>query len=220
MAMQDETVSIQLPDGRAVSGVWNTAADSRWTLVYAPGAGSDLRDGFGQHAARALPSQGISVLRFQFPYSEAGRRLPDRPPVLEATWTAAIATARERTERLVIGGRSMGGRIASQVAAGGVQVGALALFAYPLHPPGQAERRRDEHFPRIAVPTLFCSGTKDAFATPDELRAAAVCVPNAIVHVLDGADHSFAVAKRTGRAQPQVWEEAIGAFLHWIGSVS
>jgi predicted alpha/beta-hydrolase family hydrolase len=216
----DEAIAIPLAGGRAVSGLWTAAADARWSLVYAPGAGSNLSDGFGQHAARVLPPQGISVLRFQFPYSEAGRGLPDRPPVLESTWKAAISAARDRAERLVIGGRSMGGRIASQVVADGEPVQGLALFAYPLHPPGQPDRRRDQHFSQIAVPTLFCSGTRDAFATPDELRAAASRVPRATLHFLDDADHGFAVAKRTGRTQQQVWDQAIEAFLRWIGTLT
>jgi predicted alpha/beta-hydrolase family hydrolase len=216
----EERIVIPVADSRSVSGVWSAAANARCTLVYAPGAGSDLGDGFGQHVAQALPLRGIAVLRFQFPYAEMGRRLPDRPPVLEATWRAAITAARGRSERLIIGGRSMGGRIASQVVAGGESIAGLALFAYPLHPPGQPERRRDEHLPRITVPTLFCSGTKDAFATPEELRTAVGRVPRATFHLLDGADHGFAVAKRTGRTQGQVWEEATEAFHQWIESLT
>src|SRR5439155_15216734 len=130
-------------------------------------------------AARELASHGVATLRFQFPYSEAGRKAPDREPVLESTWRAAIEHATARGGRLVVGGRSMGGRIASHVVAQGEAVDALALFAYPLHPPGRPERRRDAHLGKVSVPTLFCSGTNDAFATPDELRDLTPTIPGA-----------------------------------------
>jgi len=159
------------------------------------------------------------MLRFQFPYAEAGRRLPDRPPILEATWRAAIRAARAHAARLVVGGRSMGGRIASQVVAQGESVDALALFAYPLHPPGQPERMRDAHLHGIAVPALFCSGTNDAFAAPEELQVAAALVPHAQVQLLQGADHSFRVAKGSGRTQEDMWTDAVGGFTHWLLSL-
>jgi predicted alpha/beta-hydrolase family hydrolase len=132
------------------------------------------------------------LLRFQFPYTEAGRRLPDRNPVLEATWRAAIEMARERTPRLVGGGRSMGGRIASQVVAQGTEVAGLS------------------------IPTLFVSGTRDAFGSPDELYAAAAKMPNATVSLLEGADHAFNVAKATGRTRTDVWEEACASLLSFL----
>src|SRR4051812_40762316 len=97
----EQSILIAVPAAHPVTGVWRTAANPRHTLIYAPGAGASLTDGFGQHLAEVLPPQGFAVLRFQFPYTEAGRRLPDRPPVLEATWRAAIGAARDRTERLV-----------------------------------------------------------------------------------------------------------------------
>ncbi len=217
---EHDAITIALPDGRAVSGLWTPAeAAPRWCVVYAPGAGAKLSDGFGLALAEALPPQGIGVLRFQFPYTEEGRRLPDRLPVLEATWTAAIRFARDRGGRLVAGGRSMGGRIASQVVGKGEAVDGLALFAYPLHPPGRPDQRRDAHLPRIAVPTLFCSGTNDAFATPEELRAAAALIPRVTVHLLRQADHGFHVAKRTGRTRQEVWDEAIAALVTWLATI-
>ena len=157
-------------------------------------------------------------MRFQFPYAEAGRKTPDRPPVLEATWLAAIEVARHRDGKLVVGGRSMGGRIASQVVANQTAVDALALFAYPLHPPGRPEQRRDAHLASIQVPTLFCSGTNDAFATPEELREAATKVPSSLVHILDGADHSFRAPKRVRPSQEQIWREAVDALIDWLPS--
>jgi len=117
--------------------------------------------------------------------------------------------------KLIIGGRSMGGRIASHVAAQGAAVDAVALFAYPLHPPGNP-KARDSHLPQIASPALFCSGTRDTFATPEELAAAAATVPRATVHPLEGADHGFAVLKSSGRTKEDVWSEATAFLLSWL----
>ena len=104
----------------------------------------------------------------------------------------------------------MGGRIASQVVAQGTAVEALALFAYPLHPPGSPDRRRDKHLPEISVPTLFCSGTRDSFGSPNELKQAASTVGRSRVHLLEGADHGFRILKSSGRTEEDVWEEAAG----------
>lgn len=190
-----------------------------WTFVYAPGAGANIHDPFGAFAARELPARGISVVRFQFPYQEAGKSGPDRPPVLEATWRAVIARVRAPRRKLCVGGRSMGGRIASLVVSDDVPVDALALFAYPLHPPGKPERARVEHLPQLKLPTLFVSGTNDSFGSLEELRAAAKKVCGSRTHFLEGADHGFAVKKSTGRTKDDVYREAIGAFSDWLLSL-
>ena len=121
--------------------------------------------------------------------------------------------------RLVVGGRSMGGRIGSQVVAQGGPADAVVLFAYPLRPPSNPERVRDGHLPDIAVPTLFCSGTRDAFGTPEELEPAAAKVPGGRLHLLEGADHGFGVAKSAGRTRVEVWDEAAGVFIGWLRSL-
>jgi hypothetical protein len=110
----------------------------------------------------------------------------------------------------------MGGRIASMVAAKGAAVAGLALFAYPLIPPGRASSDRAEHFDSISVPTLFCSGTRDAFATPEQLSVAATRVPDATVHLLEGADHGFATLKSSGRTRQDVWLEACEALMAFV----
>jgi predicted alpha/beta-hydrolase family hydrolase len=211
-------------------------------VVYAPGAGSNLNDPFGAYLVAFLESHGIECWRFQFPYSEAGRKAPDSPPLLEATWRAVIdavlqgpglnpgatddakprgsgrgePTPMGSAPRLVIGGRSMGGRIASIVAAKGAPVDALALFAYPLIPPGRTSSDRADHFGDIHAPTLFCSGTRDAFATPEQLRAVAERIPGATLHFLEGADHGFATLKSSGRTRQDVWQEACEALLAFL----
>lgn len=187
-----------------------------WRFLYAPGAGSNLDDPLGHHLAQALPARGIEVIRFQFPYMEAGRKMPDRAPVLEQTWRAVIEAFRGGAARLAVGGRSMGGRMASHVVSQGAPVEALILLAYPLHPPGRPEKRRDRHLPGISAPTLFCSGTRDAFATPSEIRTAASLLPDSRVHLLEGADHGFNVLKSSGRTREEVWSEAVSAIQAWL----
>ena len=185
-------------------------------VIYAPGAGSNSNDPFGAFLSDRLAEEGISTVRFQFPYMEAGTRRPDSPALLEETWREIIGLCRSPDRRLVVGGRSMGGRIASRIVAQGTQVDGLALFAYPLRPPSNPAQPRNAHLPDIAVPTLFCSGTRDSFGTPVELRVAAANVPEATVGLLDGADHGFAVLKSSGRTQEDVWSEACGIMVSWL----
>lgn len=214
--MADEALRIKVEGGAAVGALRTSAKEAAWTFAYAPGAGSSLHDPFGAYAAKRLAERGVEVLRFEFPYMAAKKKAPDRPAVLETTWRAVIDAVRARDRKLVVGGRSMGGRIASQVVAQGARVDALALFAYPLHPPGRPAKTRDEHLPGITCRTLFCSGTNDAFAAPDELRAAAAKVKRSTVHLLEGADHGFAVKKASGRTREAVWDEAVTAMARWL----
>jgi len=215
----EKRIFIDLGGGQRVSAIRTEARGAAWTFLYAPGAGSSIDDAFGTYAAGTLAEHGVSTVRFQFPYQEAGRKSPDRPPVLEAPWRAVIGAERGKKTRLVVGGRSMGGRIASMVVAGGEQADALALFAYPLHPPGKPEQARVEHLSSIKVPTLFCSGTRDAFGSPVELRAASKKVRGAKLHLLDGADHGFAVPKSSGRTKQDVFQEAVEAMLDWLETI-
>jgi predicted alpha/beta-hydrolase family hydrolase len=212
----EQRLAIEVRPGVKISALRTPAPGSAWTLIYAPGAGANLQDPFGAHLASALPARGVRLVRFQFPYMEAGRSGPDRPDVLEATWRAVIEVVRSDAVKLAAGGRSMGGRIASMVHAGGVKLDALALFAYPLHPPGKPQQLRTEHFQQVKARTLFVSGTNDAFASPDELRAAAALVKRSSVHLLEGADHGFSVKKSTGRTKQEVWDEATQAFVSWL----
>lgn len=190
-----------------------------WQFIYAPGAGSNIYDPLGVFATRQLTERGIHCVRLQFPYQEERRKSPDRPLVLEATWRAVIEVVRSGSSRLLVGGRSMGGRIASQVVAAGVEVEALALFAYPLHPPGRPEHRRDSHLSSIHIPTFFCSGTHDAFASPKELSEAAALIDDHATHLLEAADHGFAVPAASGRTREDIWSEAVEAMWRWLQCV-
>ncbi len=217
--MTERSLTVDVPGSGSVSALRITAKDARWTFIYAPGAGSNIHDPFGAYAAQALSALGVTMVRFQFPYMEAGRKSPDRPAVLEATWRAVIDSTRDSKTRIVVGGRSMGGRIGSMVVAEDGTADAIALFAYPLHPPGKPEQLRVAHFTSIKVPSLFVSGTNDAFGSPDELRAATKHVKRSKVHLLEGADHGFAVRKSSGRTREDVWAEAVDAFAVWLATV-
>ena len=216
--MPTGTLHVRVDEKRAVSVAYiePEGRGSGVVFVYAPGAGSNMHDPFGRYASGELAAHGLMCLRMQFPYMEEKRKAPDRTPVLEATWRAVIAEARALSDKLVVGGRSMGGRIASQVVAQGEAVDALALFAYPLHSPAKPDVWRDAHLPAITAPTLFCSGTRDAFASPEELQAVAKTMKRAAVHLLDGADHGYAVPAASGRKREDVWREAVEAGLTWL----
>lgn len=161
-------------------------------LLLTPGAGS----GADHHTLLAVEAAvaPLPVARVDFPYRKAGRRAPDRAPVLVATIReeAAVlaAEARVRPDRVVLGGRSMGGRMCSMAVAEGLAAAGLVLLSYPLHPPGRPDRMRTEHLPEIRVPCLFVAGTRDPFGTPEEVEAATAAIPAPVTHVwLDGAGH-------------------------------
>ena len=202
------------------------AADARQragvTLMLAHGAGAGQKSPFLVRFATGLSARGIDAVTFNFSYIEHGRRAPDPNPKLEACYRAAIATVRDHEKlgrnRLAIGGKSMGGRIASQVAAAGADdIAALAFLGYPLHPPGRPEELRAKHLTDIAAPMLFVQGSRDAFGTPAELRPilAKLDAP-AELHVVEGGDHSFKVPKRAGISQDAVYEVILDRIERWL----
>jgi hypothetical protein len=173
--------------------------------------------------AGALAALGIDVVTFDFPYMEQKRRVPDRAPVLETCYRAVIeATRRDRpntVDGLFIGGKSMGGRIATQIAAAdpALPLAGLVLLGYPLHPPGNPARRRDAHLPDIHVPVLVVQGSRDTFGTPDELQAVLRrMTPAPTLHVVDGGDHSFRIAGAGKAGQAQVEARVQQVIADWI----
>jgi predicted alpha/beta-hydrolase family hydrolase len=208
--------------GQTTARVYRAKEPLEATLVLAHGAGAPQTHPFMIDMATRIAARGIDVVTFDFLYLTRGRKLPDKNEILEATWHAAIASTRARgglpTERLFIGGKSMGGRIASQVAATGtVRATGLVFLGYPLHPPKRRELRRDEHLPRVTAPMLFVQGTRDELGTAKELKALAKKLPRATVHVVEGGDHSLALLRRAGAAaQEEALDgaaEAIFAFV-------
>jgi len=178
-------------------------------VLLAPGAGAGA-DQPGLLALDAeLSRRGALVERVDFPYRRAGRRFPDRLPVLVDAVVAEAAGLRTRCQRLLLGGRSLGGRVCSVAVAEGFDAAGLILVSYPLHPPGRPERPRSDHLPGLGVPCLFVSGTADAFATVAELEEATALIPAPVTHRwIVGADHGLRGREREVAAAAAEWVEA------------
>ncbi|HMG72286.1 MAG TPA: alpha/beta fold hydrolase [Pyrinomonadaceae bacterium] len=194
------------------------------TIVLGHGAGADQLSGFMQMAATGLAARGFDVMTFNFLYKEQGRSIPDPKARLESCYLAVIKTAlthrKLKKNRLVIGGKSMGGRIASQVAAAEPDgIAGLVFLGYPLHPPGRPDKLRDEHLKDIRAPMLFVQGARDAFGSAAEIRAVIkrLRLP-AKIHVIEGGDHSFKVPKSLGVPQPNVYEAIMDEVAGWLRS--
>jgi uncharacterized protein len=183
-------------------------------LVLTPGASAGREQPALVAVEEALEPEGVRVERIDFPYHLAGRRAPDRAPVLIGTIVeAAEALAEELRvggERIGLGGRSMGGRMCSMAVAEGLAAGGLVLISYPLHPPGKPERRRTEHFGKLEVPCLFVSGTRDAFGTREELEEATGEIPGEVSHVwIEGGDHGLKRKDETVAEAVRSWIVAL-----------
>jgi predicted alpha/beta-hydrolase family hydrolase len=203
--------------------LYESARDPLAWLILAPGAGAGHDSAFIVAFANALASRGLHVVTFNFPYLERGRRVPDGNQTLERCWDGVLRAVRERAgaaSPLFAGGKSMGGRIASQVAARQdlpVIPKGLVFLGYPLHPPGRPNERRTAHWPRVCLPALFIQGSRDAFGAPEELRAALTGFGgDARVMIVDGGDHSFKVPRSVGRPQDAVHADIQDAIVAWI----
>jgi hypothetical protein len=196
------------------------------TLILGHGAGANQTSGFMVAFATALADRGIDVVTFNFLYTELGRRIPDPNTRLEGCWRAVIEAARGRIasdDELAIGGKSMGGRIASQVAADSADnLAGLVFLGFPLHPPGRPDRLRSAHLQGVKAPMLFVQGSRDAFGTPAELQPIiSELEPPADLFVVEGGDHSFKVPKSTGVKQQDVHraiQDRIETWLRMIGA--
>jgi predicted alpha/beta-hydrolase family hydrolase len=207
---------LTLPGAKASASLHGTG---RTVVVLGHGAGGSRRNPMLLALAEALAASGRAALLYNFPYAEARSRRPDPPGVLEAATRAVAGLALEASgaERIVHGGRSMGGRIASQVVAAGERADGLAILGDPLHPPGRFEKRREAHLPQIQAPLLFVQGTRDAFARADLLDALIERLgPRAELHRVEHADHSFGVLKRSGRTAADVLDEVRATLLGWL----
>ncbi len=225
------------PHGETTGRLYRSADPAGPCLVLAHGAGAGQQHPFMTATARELAARGVDVITFDFLYMHARKRGPDRPAVLEATWRAVVAEVRRRAQPssgiLAIGGKSMGGRIASQVLASrssdsaadldssegsdSSSVGGLLLLGYPLHPPGQPDKRRTAHLPQLTTPTLVVQGSRDEFGGEAEVRSAFEVVPaNVAWHIVAGGDHSLKVPKSTGKSQAEVLEGVYEAVARWV----
>lgn len=224
-----DEVRVALDGGAGTTALhYGAAADASVgaTLVFAHGAGAGHRHPFITSFAQAMADRGFDVVTFNFPYMEQGRKLPDKSPVLEGCYAKVIATVHARIESarrfVFIGGKSMGGRMATQLAAAdaALPMAGLLMLGYPLHPPGKPQQRRDAHLPHVGRPMLIVQGSRDAFGTPDELiPVLAPIVPAATLHVIDGGDHSFKIPRTPGRTQAVVDDEIRETCSQWMRSI-
>ena len=227
MKSNPSELTVFLETGAATTALVYPAFSPVATLILGHGAGAGQRSAFMVNMARMVATLGVDVVTFNFLYSEQKRRIPDRPPVLEACYRSVIDAVRSHVEsapaRLFIGGKSMGGRIATQVAAADrdLAVTGLVLLGYPLHPPGRPERRRDKHLPAIGRPMLFVQGSRDAFGTPAELSPVLESLDRqATLHVVNGGDHSFKVSRTDAAAQAAALDDVARTVVEWIQQTS
>ena len=219
-------LKLAVPDIDEVSARWLRPADARWLLVLAHGAGAGMNHPFLEKLALELASVDIATFRYQFPYMEQHRRVPDSPPVLTSTVRAAVRAANDTAPDLPIlaGGKSMGGRMTSHAAAEHPpefeKVRGLVFFGFPLHPPGRPGTKRAEHLAHVSTPMLFLQGTRDQFADLKLLRP--VCAnlgKRATLHEFPTADHSFHMLKSSGKTDAEVMRELAQAVRAWADSL-
>jgi predicted alpha/beta-hydrolase family hydrolase len=208
-------------DNGSVSGAVTLPTGPRRnaTAIVAHGAGTAMDHPFLVAFTDGLADRGVAAVRFNFPYAERGDRAPDRAPVLEGCYRAVLRAVRDDpalSGRLIIGGKSMGGRMASHLAAAGEAVEGLLFLGYPLHPAGRPQQLRAAHLPRITAPMLFLTGTRDALCPLEALRPVLAGLPSATLHVVEDGDHSFAVRKKSGRTPADVMDELLSAACTWL----
>jgi len=215
-------------EGRAVRWVRDGPLDGPPLLLLAHGAGAPYTSEFLRGVSSGLVERGLTVARFHFPYmqtmvDEGRRRPPDRPALLVATWRRMITAARrwKGVDGLVVGGKSLGGRMASMLLAAedAPSVDGAVYLGYPLHPPGKPERLRVDHLPAVRVPQLFVSGTKDALARRPLLEDAVSALgPWARLHFVEGGDHSLAVRRSRPLAGADAWLDVVADFVRRVAA--
>jgi uncharacterized protein len=242
MNTEPEKLIVRLNEQDIVSALLYSASrrdKHNATVILGHGAGAGQLSPFMRLFASGLAERGVDALTFNFVYMEEGRRVPDRGPKLESCYTAVIDAAlhhkRLTGNRIFIGGKSMGGRIASQVAAllgnagfdknknalpdgrATAPISGLVFLGYPLHPPGKPEQLRDKHLAGIQAPMLFVQGSRDAFGTADEIQTLMKRLKlNATLYRIEGGDHSLKVNKGAGLTQDQVYHSVISEIVRWV----
>jgi uncharacterized protein len=221
---EPEKLTIKVNDADSITALLYPAAKKTrigTTIILGHGAGVNQLSGFMRLFASGLAERGLDAMTFNFIYTELGRGAPDPKPKLEACYRAVIEAAAKHKKLkgndLLIGGKSMGGRIASQVAAAGDErIKGLIFLGYPLHPPGQPQKLRIDHWPSIKAPMLFVQGTRDSLGTPDEIKPILKKLRLAAeIYVIETGDHSFKVQKSAGVTQDVVYERSMDKIVEW-----
>ena len=234
MSDEPENLTVQANDKETVTALLYPAAKkdrAGVTVVLGHGAGASQTSGFMVMFAKGLAERGFDVMTFNFVYMEQGRSVPDQKHKLEGCFRAVVETALKhkklKNNTVVVGGKSMGGRMASQLMAGedrealANDVVGLVFLGYPLHPPGQPTKLRVEHLEHIKKPMLFVQGTRDALGTPEEIKPFIKNLrPAAKIHEIEGGDHSFKAPKKFGLSPDQIFETSMDEIDRWIRAIS
>lgn len=232
MSKEPTKLSVKVTSDDAVTALLYPAAKKNRigvTILLGHGAGANQFSSFMQLFATGLADRGLDAMTFNFIYTEKGKGVPDPKAKLEACFRSVIQAALKhrslKGNRLVIGGKSMGGRIASQVAAAACaegdalakEIAGLVFLGYPLHPPGNATKLRVEHLPDIKMPMLFVQGTRDSLGTTDEIGPIIkkLRLP-AEIFVIEGGDHSFKAPKKFGLTQDEIYDAAMNEIARWV----
>ncbi|PYT69253.1 MAG: alpha/beta hydrolase [Acidobacteria bacterium] len=220
-----EKMRLAVPGSREVSALLARPPNARGLLVLGHGAGAGMAHPFLAKLAADLAGVGMATLRYQFPYIEERRRVPDKPELLIATVDAAVRKAIEVAPRLPLlaGGKSMGGRMTSQAAAQGLLAGVkgLVFFGFPLHPPNRPGTKRADHLAKVSLPMLFLQGTRDTLA--DLALLGPLCEKlgtRATLHIIPEADHSFHVLKKAGKTDVEVMKELAQTTAAWADKLN
>ena len=235
MPSETERLTVGVNQNESVTALLYAAAKQAragLTAVLGHGAGASQDSGFMRMFAIGLAARGLDVMTFNFVYMEQGRTVPDQKHKLESCFRAVIDAAvkhrKLKNNRLLIGGKSMGGRIASQVAAAASQekdpladqINGLVFLGYPLHPPGNPAKLRVDHLEHIRKPMLFVQGTRDALGTPEEIQPFIKGLrPAAKIHTIEGGDHSFKAPKKFGLPQEEIYETAMNEIVSWAEKI-
>jgi len=229
MPDEAEKLTVEVNDKEAVTALLYPAAKKSRagiTLILGHGAGANQTSGFMRLFANGLAAHGFEVMTFNFIYMEQGRSVPDQKGKLESCFRAVIDAAikhkKLKKNGLIVGGKSMGGRIASQVMAAEdiPEVVGLVFLGYPLHPPGNPAKLRVEHLEYIHRPMLFVQGTRDSLGTPEEIQPFVKNLrPAATIYAIEGGDHSFKAPKKFGLPQEEVYEAAMDEIDRWARSL-
>lgn len=219
-----QQLSLEIAKAAPVSALLNRPAQARACFVFAHGAGAGMTHSFMEAVASGLCERGVATLRYQFPYMEKGGKRPDPPVIAHAAVRAAVAEAGRCCPGLplIAGGKSFGGRMTSQAQAAAPLDGVrgLAFLGFPLHPAGKPSSDRATHLADVHIPMLFLQGTRDNLAEVALIEPVVRSLgPQASLHLVDGADHSFHVPARSGRNDRDVMSEVLDAFAGWIGAI-
>jgi predicted alpha/beta-hydrolase family hydrolase len=221
----DVSIEVEAPPKRGettttietVSGIALIPDGAVALFVYAHGAGAPMKHPFMEASANQLAAHGVATLRFNFVYSEAGSKRPDRQPLAVAAIRAAVSHARTLTDLPVYaGGKSFGGRMSSHANLKELGVQGLIFVGFPLHAPGKPGLARGEHLAEVGLPMLFLQGTRDTLAKLELIEELTSGLPSATLHVVDGADHGFHVLKRSGRTDDEVITELAQTTRTWV----